>query len=133
MSFAINRLVAVALATIALFLILPSRVLFAAPRTIEDAETPPSAESDDADCEEFKAFKAAFLELKAYPSDLIIVGSDLKIEEPEKKYEELFDAALLAGDKNPQAAEKIVDFVTGSLCFHDRLFFRFCEKIRKAG
>ena len=133
MPFTINRTVAVALTMFAFLAFSPSRVLFAAPRTIEDAETPPSAESDDADCEEFKAFKAAFLELKAYPSDLIIVGSDLKIEEPEKKYEELFDAALLAGDKNPQAAEKIVDFVTGSLYFHDRLFFRFCEKIRKAG
>ncbi|MBR5759069.1 MAG: hypothetical protein IKX88_10795, partial [Thermoguttaceae bacterium] len=118
MSLAINRLVAVVLATIALSLILPSRALLSAPRPIEDAETPATVESDDADCKEFKAFKTAMLE-KPYSSFV--------------KWDTLFDAALQAGEKNPQAAEKLVDFVAESLYLTDRKFSQFRKKILKAG
>lgn len=78
----------------------------------------PPAESDDADCKEFKAFKTAMLE-KPYSSFV--------------KWDTLFDAALQAGEKNPQAAEKLVDFVAESLYLTEWKFSEFRKKILKAG
>ena len=119
MPFAINRTVAVALATIAFLTFSFSRVLFAAPRPSEDAETTSTVQSDDADYQELNALKTELLERQT--------------SQPYERLYDLFDAALQAGEKNPQAAEKLVDFVAGALYLDDQLFFRFCDEIRKAG
>ena len=119
MTFTKNQTTAFVLGALALSLIFPLRALLAAPRPIEDAETSSSVQSSDSsECQELHALKLAFLERRSYtPSE------NLKLS---------FEAALQAGEKDGEVAEKLVDFVVESLVF-DKDFFFFRQKILTTG